>query len=295
MGVPDNGNDHGYSTWDSSRIYTLGAVTPALASQPKAIALTDSGTSPDGGAASVTRFRNHLLSFYGKTGTPSLHANIETHIAMDNEIDRNTGLNMTALANTHELMEAMLLDFPKASLWIDLTAFNLRQGTSEQYLMAQATSGRRLYQMVELAGSFYPPGRNDYPAMTLSSYTDPAFVIDPYIAKALEKGFTKLSIWEFGIPMLWDDPIGWPNAGNLIQNNTKRRDYVQQFMYYFFDTCLANGITPVMAQYWDQQSGANKGTPSNTAPDNRLVNDNTRANPSTATAWRNMVTNYNSL
>jgi hypothetical protein len=161
--------------------------------------------------------------------------------------------------------------------------------------MAQATSGRRLYQMVELAGSFYPPGRNDYPAMTLSSYTDPAFVIDPYIAKALEKGFTKLSIWEFGIPMLWDDPIGWPNAGNLIQNNTKRRDYVQQFMYYFFDTCLANGITPVMAQYWDQQSGANKGTPSNTAPDNRLVNDNTRANPSTATAWRNMVTNYNSL
>ena len=295
MGVPDNGGAHGYTDWPAWRIYDFSQVNPVLTKGAQVIALTDSGTAIAGGATAANGLRSFLMSFYGKTGTPSKNANIQIHFANGNEVDRKS-LSALAFANTYELMEAVIADFPMASLWIDGTALNLRNGVTENYLMAQASSGRRVYQMLDgYAGSYYSPGRNDYPAMTASSYTGnsvPSFIIDPYIAKAVQKGLTRMAIWEFGMPMLVDDPVGWPNEGNTVRNNTRRRDYVQSFINYWFGACLAAGLTPEVALYWDQQVGAGKGTPSNTNPDNRLVNDNTLITPNTATIWRNTATSY---
>lgn len=307
MGVPDNGNNHGYTNWDAWRIYNISQVDGAVSKGAKVVCLTDSGLSyaPSSAgtrSANAQALRDFLMSFYGKTGAPNLHTNVEIHWANGNELDINlspTAANLTNFAEMCKAYEDVIADFNLASLWFDGTALSSRNGDTDQFLDAQTGAGRRVHQMLTASGgghasSYYAPGRNDYPNMAPSSYTgnsDPSFVVDPILELAVARNIPRVAIWEFGMPMLITPPPLFPNPGSVQNNPTRRRTYVQDYINYWFQACLDNNLNPKVALYWDQQSGANKGTPQNGGaegpnPDNRWVNDNTLITPNTATIWR---------
>jgi hypothetical protein len=162
----------------------------------------------------------------------------------------------------------------------------------------QASSGRRIYQMLDgLAGSYYPPGCFTYPDIDPGDYTaptnSPSAIVDPFMQLHADLGIPRASIWEWGHCLAWNAPPGWPNAGVTYRDDTRRAIYTQEFLNYWYQACLNNNVTPALALYWDQQIGSNKGTTSNTNPDVRFSTDQTRAIPNTATVWRNAVTVFN--
>lgn len=328
MGMSDNGNPHRYSTWDSWRVYDTGTgsgrgtALACVALGAKKIGLTGGG-STTGVASTASGVRSFLNFFYGGPGTPTQHANIETHWANGNELDGDatTAANyFRNLADTFAAVKAVIADYPMASLWMDATQNNINSGssfansTTNQFLSAVATNGQRIGDMLDgLAGSYYPPHRNDYPEMTPASYTQsnmtPGYIVDRFITAAKTYGITRLSIWEVGIPVLVNDPIirdghtpAYPRPGLDYNDLTRRPTYMQALLTYWFDQCLANNLVPDIALYWDQQvngssTAADKGTPNNNGgsenPDNRLVNDNNLVSPDTATVWRNAPATYN--
>lgn len=321
MGVSDSGADHGYANWDAWRIYKYSAVASAVSRGAKVVALTDTGAgSYTGGAAAANALRTFLMGFYGKIGTPSQNATIQIHFANGNEID-NKNPNLLQLANTFELMEAVIADFPLASLWFDATQHQIDIGNTPAIINAAASSGRKVYQMLDgLAGSYYPPRRGDYPNITLASYTAANSTAETVVGlfmnllASLGAGSkpTRMAIWEIGFPAAITPPPpitsgsggAYTGSGSTLNNAHRRGDYLHDFLFYWFDQCLANGLTPEVACYWDQQTlpqGATyvRGSVSagtNGGPDNRWLNDGFN-NPGppwySATLWRNAPADYN--
>lgn len=293
MGVPDNGNDHGFTNWDFWRVYNLNAsgsatVASVLGKGAVRVGVTDQDASVTS-TSRVATLRTFLTTLYGKTGAPSKNQTLLLDFANGNEIDRadkaiapaaRGSATRKAFIDTYAAYKAVTDDFDNASLWFDATANQVRGGASNDVVNADtwdilsdtSTAGIRLCDLLDgLAGSYYPPGRKDSP-MTAGSYTGnsaPSAIIDPYMELHALSGVTRAAIWEFGIPILPSDA-------------TKRPTYVAAFADYWLQSCVDNGIEPVGAAYWDQQSsGAG-------SPRNLLVDDN----PATATAWRNAPANF---
>lgn len=301
MGINvDNTSGIPNSTWDAIRCYSFTKATSTVTSGTKILAVSDDqGVSAEGGATSANALNTFLLGFYGKTGTPSRNANCQIHWANGNEIDANT-VNFTSFANTYELMESVIANYPMASLWLDGTINHMRTGATENYLSAQATSGRRVYQMLDgFAGSYYPSGRNNYPNISATSFTTanslPQNIVDLFVSKAIEKGITRMAIWEYGMPLACTPPPQYPNPGSTYRDNNRRRDFVQTFINYWMQACIDNGLVPEVAIYWDHQSpqsGVADGDPGNNNPDNRFITDPVSVSPNTATMWYNAAANF---
>jgi hypothetical protein len=309
MGVPDNGNPHGFTNWDAWRGYSYGTEDHLVSLGAKILGMTDKNSYNRlvAGTFTAAQLANAmdaaLLAFFGRIGAPSRNAAVQYHVAIGNELDRDS-TNKRLVAECYKLSRPVVDKYDNASLWIDLTHSNITSPTSPGQLFMSAiptSGGGALYTYLDgIAGSYYPPGRNDYPNMAPVSYTHqhqplpsaPSDVVDDFMVVHNTFGITRSAIWEFGIPILVTPPPYSGTAGSQYNDLTKRPSYVESFIHYWMQACIDNGYTAEEALYWDQQSGANKGGSGNNNPDNRFATDNGRLALDTAHAWRRSASTF---
>lgn len=301
MGCSSSNNDHGgYARWDAWRTYkwsealTLAAHTNPT---PKVLAVTSSGIPNLEGryfgsySEAYNRYKPLLETFYYGSGSAA-RQNIELHIANGNEYSVDVA-NTTSAINgfvegcrgiyeaTHFLNPDGTRRYPLASSWADPTHDHERQGIVE----------RSLHPAVRwldgVGWSMYPPGRSQTDADP--TFVQPSFIESDrtdgpsgYLMRAFyrtnqariekrrvlgQSANLKISCWEIGIG---DDP-----------NDRDHRPY-------FAAHSLAGGIAQLginygievaIACWWDQEKQGG-------GPQNRLSDEPTATNPSTATAWR---------
>lgn len=195
------------------RCYNTGAVIDEYNQwQPRVIAYTDdpfsSGAPTNTSLAYVDHVESMLNSFY----SVAARQDCEMHVAYGNEIDRNwtTGSLSSAYIAVYEGLRDLIWgttggvrDYPKASVWVDMTANNLRT----------AGSGPRFKPIARyldgMAASVYPAGR------TISA-TNPLIEYDP-------AGYPDGSIWagnnrnaySYYINPIFTALADWRNTGGV--------------------------------------------------------------------------------
>jgi hypothetical protein len=319
MGVNKDLTSREYTTWDAVRIYALSdlaSTQTAPAFGAKIVGVTASATYQRSGftrvqniAAHVDAYSTWLNDYYGKTGAPSKHANVRCVLAIGNEVDLDnySAAEHKAHANAYKALQAVTDQYDNAMTGIDIVISQLQDNgadvtgsSSWAYLDARTDANEPLYQFLDvICGSYYPPGRHDYPAMVASSYTSahrplpsaPKDIVDYFVSAALATGVTKMAIWEMGMPVLDNPPAYSSNEGNVAQNWATRPQYLEDFIVYWMGQADLHGLETLMATYWSSQKGTPKGGAGNTNPDNRFETDATHS-PSGATKWRNAPTHY---
>lgn len=214
-----NGNDPYYFTdWPAARAYKLSDAVPTFnLTLPRVLAVTsDQTVARNSGAAGATQLRNALISFYEGSGSAA-RANCEYHWANGNEVDNEyTSGNLpqdvidtwaAMYAVIHEELSPGVRRFPLASMWVDLTNYNVRtRGSGVRFkAIAPYVDG--------VAASLYNPGRQKDPIIW-NDYDD--YVL-PVVQAAADWHQTypdrayMFAAWEMGTPIDHATDAGLPN------------------------------------------------------------------------------------
>lgn len=286
MGVSTTSTDHKFAQWDVVRTYNFSQAAGDVSSYGAVVcALTDGGTSPQGGQAAANALDAFLLQFYGKTGAPSAHVNVEIHFAHGNEIAKDapylSGTLPAAFVNTYALSRPVIDKYDKASLWVDMTQDKIRNnGAGPRFkAIAQYLDG--------MACSMYPPGRNSQPTVFTAYATYSQEPLDTVIDwHASFPICSRFATWEWGTPV--DHCTAWgANAGGAVTGSTdltKRPSYTTGYLDYVYAYLTAAGVEMGPQVYWDNQTSQ-----AAFGPPNQLFHDNGLVTPDTATAWHNWV------
>lgn len=272
-----------YSTWPVARVYRLSHAATAVANYGcQIVAVTDDpNVSRSGGAAAATQLRNALEAFYYGSGSAA-RQNVEYHFANGNEVDREftSGSLPAAVVDTwrrmydvvHERKADGTRRYPKASMWVDMTTWQVRTAGAGQRFKAIAP------YLDGVAASLYPPGREADPVV-FNPYHE---FVDPVIVMTLDwrasyPNVQEFACWEFGIPFDHSGDNGEPNVGGTT-DWTIRPAYVRGFLDYLHRRGRETGLRVREVCYWNEQSN----------PDipNPFKHDRGRSTPDTVTAWR---------
>lgn len=218
-GVNTEGPEPMYFTdWPATRVYRISdAISSFNLTGPRVIAVTDDpNVSRSSGAAGATAVRNMLINFYEGSGSAA-RQNCEIHWANGNEVDNEyqTGTLPQNVIDTWRLMYDAIHEesspgvrrFPKASMWVDLTNYNVRtRGSGVRFkAIAPYVDG--------VAASLYNPGRQQDP-IVWSAYDD--YVL-PVVQAAADWHETypdrayMFAAWEVGTPIDHATDAGGPN------------------------------------------------------------------------------------
>lgn len=290
VGVNTQSPEPSYSTsWPVARVYRLGhAATAAASFGSKIVAVTDDpNVSLTGGAASATKLRNALEAFYYTGSGAAARKDVEYHWANNNEVDREwqSGSIPAAYVDTCRLMHAVIHEtdasgvrrYPKASMWCDLTTWQVKTANVAQRYRAIAP------YLDGIAASLYPTGR-EVPVV-FTPYPD---YIDPVLALAVDWGIADFACWEVGIPIDRAHNDGTPNNGGTTNWSIRPRYLTggrdstgktwEGFLNYLHRRCRESGLNLRDVIYWNEQV--------NPAIPNPFKHDRLRTTPDTATAWR---------
>lgn len=261
----------GYGQWDVIRVYDFGSAKSGFNEfAPKAIALTDAGTSIQGGQASANALRAFLEDWYNGPGSAARRG-CEIWFANGNEYaDKVT--NLSAFVATMAAMRAVVDDYPQARLGLDPTHFQEKSGLVQASLHAAAVH-------CHFTGwSAYPPGRsNTGPDPTFTKPVTNADATGGHLERCIQRTLAAeqaaghpltICIWEVGIG---DDP-----------NDRDHRPYyaAHSIARWFYERATELGLTVGHMLWWDQQKNEAG------APENVLSNEPAATSPSTGTAWR---------
>lgn len=235
---------------------------------PRVIGFTDDQAQSNNGTGEnlnyVDTVENVLINFYEGSGS-SAREDCELHIANGNEIDRDWqsgSLSSQFIAVYEGLRDVVhqttggVRRFPNASVWVDLTANNIRQyGAGPRFKpIARYLDG--------FAASFYPAGRTisttganpnpliqydpaSYPAGSIwdgnnrnaySFYIDPIFeALADWRATGSASGgslvgqLDQVACWEIGIPI--HHSLSGDNQSNYVRTGADATDLTQKPRY----------------------------------------------------------------
>lgn len=268
--VPDNQNAY-RTTIPAIRVYDF---TPTVVSQfndwqPRVIAFTDDDQSPNGTSlAYVDSVEAMLIEFYEGSGS-SARQNCELHVANGNEIDRSwtTGNLSQAFIDVYAALRDVIWQttggvrrFPKASVWVDMTANNIKSNGSgprfkaiARYLDGMACSmypaGRTIQAsnaLIEYDPASYPTG-SIWPGLSRNAYKfycDQVFIAlddwrqsggngwslsTPNGGASLVGQLDSFATWEIGIPIHHSLPTG--SITNLVRTGADATDLTQRPRY----------------------------------------------------------------
>jgi hypothetical protein len=165
--------------------------------------------------------------------------------AHHNEVDRHRAGDIDRWAAETKAIQAALAGLPGVTMTADFTAFNVRNGTSEKFMVALEKIGVVLRLLVF---SMYPAGRDDNPA----TETDMAKHIDALVDFAVKHGVKQVGCWEIGTP---------------LSPNYDRPTLVRKWPLRLVSYCNSKGVVPVCMAYWDSTKT------DGTGPDNRFAAD----------------------
>lgn len=304
-----------YSDWQAKRIYRWSQMNSSATAGTKIIAVTDDpNISVTGTSASATTWRNALISFYEGSGS-SARQDIEVHIANGNEIDRDwqgTTVVPTSFFTTCELIYNVVHEeispgvrrFPKASMWIDLTTWQVTTANVVNRYRAAAPF------LDGIAASMYPPGRQSDPVVwsRYSDYIDPIF--DLAEDWRLDNPNIKMmGCWEVGSPIDHAFDSGLPNSGGTTNWSIRPRYFAggrasgatgattiqpmgsnyEGFLNYVLRQCVERQFVCKELIYWNEQS--NPDIPNPFKHDRIGVSANPGPAPDTVTAWHDWTPN----
>lgn len=306
MGVPDNNqaNTLRIQSWPAARVYDFsGAQGTVTKWGCRVIGLTDSATSPQGGQASANAVKNFLEGFYYTSSGAPQNSNVEIHFGHGNEIAKDAGYTSgtlpPAFIETYRLtriaIDTLNSDgtkrYPMASLWVDMTAYQIKANGAGPRFKAIAP------YLDGMACSVYPPGRQSQPPV-FTPYADYAGLVMDVIEDwhSTYPNCKAFATWEVGIPIDHANQAGQvkvlPNGEPTAQTNiTIRPRYLTGgvdsagtdwlgLLQYIYNRCDAMGVAMREQLYWNQQS--------NVVIPNRLLHDQQpRTSPDTETAWHN--------
>lgn len=311
MGVSSSDEPHKYTQWDAVRVYDFGEANADFTSfAPKVLALTDKNTG-ETGSAYADATQAFLTSFYANPA----HANVECHIAIGNEQDNKAGYTSGATVpagyvTAYQLLREVIWQtsggnrvFPKASVWVDMTANQIRTGGSGPRFKAIAQ------YLDGMAASCYPAGRTIGPSNPLIEYFDQrntyTYYMDPILdvladwratggpgGTSLADQLTGFACWEIGIPI--HHSLDGKDLANYVRTGTDATDITQRpryfgggvdaqgqnhlgFLQYVYNKLDAMGCPMREMIYWDQQSNAQIPNP--------FRADTGKTSPDTADAW----------
>lgn len=290
-----------FTDWPATRVYRINdAVSAFNLTQPRIIAVTDDPNVPRGGGASAAQsVENLLVNFYEGSGSAA-RANCEIHWANGNEVDREytSGALPTAVIDTWRLMYDVIHQesspgvrrFPKASMWVDMTTWQIKTAGAGPRFKAIAP------YLDGVAASLYPAGRQQDP-IVWSPYDD---YILPVVAMAQDWHTTypdrcyMFACWETGCPIDHALDTGGPN--NLGTTNwTIRPRYFcggrasngvnyEGFCNNVYRRCDEAGLQLRELLYWNQQSDPSIPNP---FKHDRFGVAQSVTQPDLVTAWRN--------
>lgn len=221
---------------DYDRCYNEGDVDDAVRNhQAKRVALTFDD-DPKDPAVVVSRLKAIRQKY------PTLLIDF----AHENEVDRHRAGDIPAWAREHKaIQDAIHAAFPDGTVLVaaDFTAFNIRNGTAEKFMLELQRIGCKLDIF---AFSAYPAGRQKKPAVE----TPMSEHIDVGVNLAAKYGIKRVAVWEIGTP---------------VSSAYDRPTLVAKWPPHFRDAAEAKGLIPVGMIYWD--SGDPLGI------DNRWQND----------------------
>lgn len=302
--------------WKALRVYRTGSVASAIATGATYIAFTDeNGILATGGAASVAKFKTLFDQTWGGPGAPSKNKNVLMPVATLNEGDTDyaNGMNFTQVADTMELLGALVEQYDNASLWFDFTRYHIGTGDAAKVMAFKSSSGRTIGSMLAqwggMAGSYYPTGQDSktygYPTVLPQMYTvasdTPQTIVDPYITLAEQYGIKRMAMWEYGIPAGINPPPKYASPGSIYSDKNARPNWVKALIEYWMTSCLSHGMDPEASIYWDKQvpisgGGSGTGEVGNGNHDDRFTTDSffsPKPSPTTAGVVFNAATNYN--
>lgn len=264
-------------TWKAIRLYRLGNLSDGTVEQylgnaaaSGIVAYTDdtrcTSTSPQ--ATCVSAMQSALTQFY----SGSARDNLELHISISNETDRENGeVPPSGFANKYEALSQLIYattggvrDWPKASLWINLTTSNVQAGVSPPWLDQRTTTGSNLRVADIVNGPNGGVSCSLYPALRNNDriYEPYANYIDPPLDLCASRGIQRFSCWEYGQSV---DP-----------DITRRPATVEGHAHYGMQGAIDRGIDVRCWLYFNQDGTATTG---------RFSHDTGLTTPDSRTTW----------
>jgi hypothetical protein len=247
---------------DAIRAYNTGDVNSFFNTySPRVIAYTDDPFS-NGASGQVTMaYVDHVKTMLDNFNTSAARLDCEVHVAYGNEIDRNwtSGNLSAAFINVYAGLRDLIWgttggvrDYPNASVWVDMTANNIRGFGAgprfraiSQYLDGMACSmypaGRTIQAsnpLIEYDPASYPSGSlwNGNSRNAYSYYCDPVFAaLSDWRQNggagngALRSQLNQFATWEIGIPIHHSLDRGALSA--LVRTGANATDITQRPRY----------------------------------------------------------------
>lgn len=259
--VPDDSIPY-RTTIPAIRVYNSGDMVGKFNTyQPRVIGYTDDPFSDGSPAGTTMAYVDHVKAMLDNFNLVAARRACEVHVGYGNEIDRNwtTGSLSPAFINVYAALRDLIWgttggvrDYPNASVWVDMTANNIRSFGAgprfkdiARYLDGMACSvypaGRTISTsnpLIEYDPAAYPPGslwtgstRNAY-----KFYVDPIFTALSDWRRTGGVGGTDISAqlnqfatWEVGIPIhhsLDGTTAPWVRTGADASDLTQKPRYL---------------------------------------------------------------------